>query len=529
MQLIRKIQIGLVLVVAFGLLILALPTQTEAGCGGDCSVVECGSKTVCWGTGRNKECWQEPKYCTECGGNGCAPVGCGPGQYECNRSGGCCNIGPVNNCPCGTKPSGVCQSCEPEPPPPPPPPCVPSCSSPLCGQADGCGGSCANTGASSWGAWSACDGTQNTQTRTNACGTVETNNCPRLVGTVYYDSLNNCSGAGWITGGVAVSLDGGPGNALSGTGTFSLLASSASLHSLAVSLPAGFICSTTAGCNTCSRVGVMSPSANNNFYLTNLREAWWQAEGAGVYAGSMAGGVTIRSELPTALTKLILPGSGGTSAALLRASGQADLGAGSISSEGWSAITRYRGQRMDYQYSGARMRVIPRQGNDWLASNLLNDKPSGDVQEFYYQAGNSVVSSPWVVNSGESYIVFIKGNLRVNTNITVASGGFLAFIVKGSVTVDPSVTTLQGLYVMDTNFITESDYVLGSVNDLPLDVQGSIVAWGTLSISRNLGAGNSTIPAEKFTYRPDLLTNMPTRMKMFLTNWQEVVPGTFGD
>ena len=75
----------------------------------------------------------------------------------------------------------------------------------------------------------------------------------------------------------------------------------------------------------------MSPSANNNFYLTNLRESWWQAEGAGVYAGSMAGGVTVRSEIPTALTKLILPGSGGTSAALLRASGQADLGAGEVS------------------------------------------------------------------------------------------------------------------------------------------------------------------------------------------------------
>ena len=274
----------------------------------------------------------------------------------------------------------------------------------------------------------------------------------------------------------------------------------------------------------------MSPSNNNFFYLTNIREPWWQAEGAGVYAGSTAGGVTIRSELPTALTKLILPGSGGgTSAALMRASGQADLGEGSVSSEGWSAITRYHGQRMDYQYFAARMGVIPLQGNDWFSSNLLNDKPSGDVQDFYYQSGDSIVPIPWVVNTGESYVVFIKGNLRVNADITVANGGFLAFVVKGSITIDPSVATLQGLYVMDSDFITESDYVLGSVNDVPLDVQGSIVSWGTLSISRNLGVGNSTTPAEKFTYRPDLLANMPQRMKMFLTNWQEVVPGTFGD
>ena len=212
--------------------------------------------------------------------------------------------------------------------------------------------------ANAWGAWGACSGIQNTQTRTNACGTVETKDCPRLAGTVYYDALNNCSGAGWSSGGVAVSLDGGAGSAVSPTVTFTLLASSTSSHSLAVSLPAGYICSTAAGCNTCSRSSIISPSNNNFFYLTNLREAWWQAEGAGVYAGSMAGGVTVRSELPTALTRLILPGAGGTSAALLRASGQTDLGAGTVSTEGWSILTRYQGKRMDYQYFAARMGVI---------------------------------------------------------------------------------------------------------------------------------------------------------------------------
>ncbi len=180
----------------------------------------------------------------------------------------------------------------------------------------------------------------------------------QIAGTVFYDAANNCGGAGWSTGGVAVSLNGGSGNAVSGTGTFSIAEPLSGPHTLAVSIPAGFICSTAAGCNSCSKAGINSPSANNNFYLTDLYEAWWQAEGAGVYVGSMAGGVTIRSELPTALTKLILPGAGGTSAALLRASGQTDLGAGSVSTEGWSTLTRYRGKRMDYQYFAARMGVI---------------------------------------------------------------------------------------------------------------------------------------------------------------------------
>ena len=160
MQLIQKIKIGLVLVVAFGLLTLALPTPTQAACGGDCSVV-CGCfKWDRWGSCVREKCF------TECGGNGCQQVGCGPGQYECNRAGGCCDVGPVDNCPCGTKPSGVCNSCEPEPPPPPPP-CV----------------------VTSWGEWSVCSAScgGGTQIRTNNCGGNEGRVC----------NTQSCQGPWW--------------------------------------------------------------------------------------------------------------------------------------------------------------------------------------------------------------------------------------------------------------------------------------------------------------------------------------------
>ncbi len=160
MQLIQKIQIGLVLVV-FIILSLALPTPTKAACGGDCSVVDCGCAE------RFRGRCVERRYCTQCGGNGCEVVGCGPGQYPCNRPGGCCNVGPVTP----PKPDPV--------EPPPPPPCSPSCGSPLCGQSDGCGGSCSNSDTNSWGAWSACSATcgGGTQSRTNACGTSQSQGC----------------------------------------------------------------------------------------------------------------------------------------------------------------------------------------------------------------------------------------------------------------------------------------------------------------------------------------------------------------
>lgn len=76
---------------------------------------------------------------------------------------------------------------------------------------------------------------------------------------------------------------------------------------------------------------------------------------------------------------------------------------------------------------------------------------------------------------------------------------------------------------MNGNFVTEAS----GGDDVQLDVAGSVVAWGGVSLGRDLGSTNASEPAEQFTYRPDLLVNMPDAMKVFALRWQEVVPGTF--
>ena len=69
------------------------------------------------------------------------------------------------------------------------PVCTPSCGSPLCGQSNGCGGSCATTDVNTWGAWSACSATcgGGTQSRTNACGTLQSQGC----------NTQSCPGPWW--------------------------------------------------------------------------------------------------------------------------------------------------------------------------------------------------------------------------------------------------------------------------------------------------------------------------------------------
>jgi hypothetical protein len=84
---------------------------------------------------------------------------------------------------------------------------------------------------------------------------------------------------------------------------------------------------------------------------------------------------------------------------------------------------------------------------------------------------------------------------------------------------------MQGIYLMDEIFSTQT---LDPVDDAQLVTEGMVVAWGGVSLNRYLGGlTNRTVPAEQFVYRPDLLVNMPAKLKSFALTWQEVVPGTF--
>jgi hypothetical protein len=358
----------------------------------------------------------------------------------------------------------------------------------------------------------------------------------QISGRVYLDANNTCSTATpWTTGGVAISVDGGAGTAISGTGTYTVTAAQGTPHTVAVSLPSGYACSTGAGCNTCTKTGILpgtANAANNNFFLSNLREGWWQVSGAGIYVGgSGSTDVTVRSNMPSSSMRLILAESGGTAAALLRGSGSSDLGTGSVSDSLWTTTAKYKGKKMDYQYFAAQMGVLPNQESiDWGADTM--NKP-GTTKDFHYidpQSGTATVSSLWTVLGNEKYVVFVNGDLVIDANTDVdENGGFLAFIVNGNITVSPSVTQMEGIFIASNNFATETVDSTGVIADDPLLVEGTVVSWGSFGLRRSLINDNITTPAETFSYRPDLLENMPDKMKTFAMNWQEVAPGTFGE
>lgn len=361
-------------------------------------------------------------------------------------------------------------------------------------------------------------------------GGISVTNPPVIYGTVYYDADNSCStSAPSNLGGAQVQAGAEPAELVQGDGTYSITTSTAGLYDLALSGYGSYVCSSCGlldGCPT--KTSVLSPVAGPvNFYMTDSRGAWWQAEGAGVYSGDTSSGTTVLSSLPTSSDRMIIPGVDGMVGAVVRASGDVSVGGtGEVSDEGWKAISEYNGKRMDYTFFAGRMGISTTTDSDWSGNDIDLSTIAGSGKEAYYAepiSGNTItLGNDWSVGSGESYVVFVDGDLTINNDVIVTPGGFLAFVVNGDVAVDPSVTSMQGMYVMDGNW---SSGTTGGT-DVQLVTGGSIVAWGGVNLQRDLGSSNLSAPGEKFVYRPDLLVNMPDAMKNFLLNWQEVAPGS---
>ncbi|MEI8233045.1 MAG: hypothetical protein WCG44_04920, partial [bacterium] len=260
------------------------------------------------------------------------------------------------------------------------------------------------------------------------------------------------------------------------------------------------------------------------------RDPWWQAMGSGIYSGG-----AITSKLPTSYDLIIADPLGSGIGALLQPSSSSNnLGSGDISTSNLKASTTYGGKVMDYKYFSANMGVI-KGGSSATTSNWISDainyeaiKDITPPKDFYYiaphTAGSTITTaSSWSVPAGEKYVVFVNGNFNIKHDITVDKGGFLAFIVNGTITIDPVVTKLQGIYVSN-GFTAEKTNISP---DIALNVEGSVVSWGSVSLLRDLKGNNGSNPAERFTYRPDFLINMPDKMKNFITQWAEVAPGTY--
>ena len=186
----------------------------------------------------------------------------------------------------------------------------------------------------------------------------------------------------------------------------------------------------------------------------------------------------------------------------------------------------------------------------WSNSDVNYVKVNGNVNIDETQGFN--------IASGEQLVVFVDGNLTIddsNTNDTnrkitsVSNGGFLAFFASGDIIITadvgyeldpsaPSVPTVsnansnvEGVFVAQGNLTIQSKNAIGEVPpDRKFIGSGTFVGWNNVNLDRTFNDGsfgpilNNNQAIDNFIYRPDLLSNWPTKLKASISNWREVDP-----
>ncbi|MDH5532841.1 MAG: hypothetical protein OEX81_00240 [Candidatus Pacebacteria bacterium] len=232
--------------------------------------------------------------------------------------------------------------------------------------------------------------------------------------------------------------------------------------------------------------------------------------------------------------------------------GFAVVGSGTIDANGgiserdqntYSSNTTKSRYQENYEFFYRNSGLAANPTGDFTGSETDAQKPTYNANDIvYFQSGDLTIQSPWSVASGETYVVFVDGNLTLTDGdgasdqlIDVADGGFLAFIVSGNIIVNEQLgnstlasttSNVEGVYIADGTLTIESRGTAGGGDDRFVG-EGVFVGWTGVNLNRDFSDGstrsleNNDKAVELFVYRPDLLVNMPDIMLVPIRIWQE--------
>lgn len=258
---------------------------------------------------------------------------------------------------------------------------------------------------------------------------------------------------------------------------------------------------------------------------TPLPQAWWQSKDADILAAG-----DVRSSIPSTcqgscIPKLSLPGSGNYPGLLIYKD-NISSGAGTISETGWHAESIFSGRIYDFNWY---MSLLPSDIETvdcslgcTLSNGDLIAKAAIDKAILVLYNGDVTLANDINLNN-KKIAMLVNGKLTVNGRINLDKGnGFYLAIVKNDISIDPSVTHPTGPAI-EGLFITNGRFSNGA-GALKFYLRGSVVAFGGVTLGRDLGAGNATTPAETFEYAPDIILNFPQKLLRAGTIWREIAP-----
>ena len=284
--------------------------------------------------------------------------------------------------------------------------------------------------------------------------------------------------------------------------------------------------------------GTLLTNGTLNFLIGYVPQSGWaQTVGGNAYAGNQ-----LVSSIPTTAINpyFSLAGAMGDAGMITYGTSydfsliSTDLGENNVSTKRW--LMQHTNTSVDYYNQFATRMDIP--GSATTIDTLTDvTKPTCATSPCTFYANGDMTTAAgnqWSIAANEQIIIFVNGNVTINSPITIASGGFFALISHGNMYISSTVgsavgsatPTLEGMYLA-TNAGHTATFATGDSNTAGTErlvIKGTVVA-DNFQLFRDLGtAANNTTPAEQFIFDPQLLFTMPDTMKEIPYVWQEVAP-----
>lgn len=257
---------------------------------------------------------------------------------------------------------------------------------------------------------------------------------------------------------------------------------------------------------------------------------WWQSGTGSVFSqGNIKSTIPLTCSAPACVNQIIKNGnSSAPGIAISGSSGTIDSGTGVVSSTNWAAKSALTGRTPDYDsfVSLIPTSITPSDPGATCGGGTFNSSgaTTGDGYYWYRHNGSVNITSDLTLDPGRKVILFVDGNLTISGKITYnPANSFFMPIVKGNITVSPTVTTATGTPTLTGIFYCGGQFSSGAGTG-PLNILGSVVAVGGVSLERDLGDANHTESSENFSISPDLILNYPGALSFKRPVWKEIAP-----
>lgn len=258
------------------------------------------------------------------------------------------------------------------------------------------------------------------------------------------------------------------------------------------------ICPSAAQFNVGTNISAYSTTPQIKVDLSYIRdqEGWFQGKGVDIRAK-----VGITSGVPITANSIL-------------SADNLSIGVSNNGMVSAPSFSNTNGWNVNWQYG------LP---HNWYLNKSVTDPHQYSYQTIYNEYHSKLglgLTGVTTIGTGNTGIMFVNGNLSIDSDITVPTNQYLMVVVSGSINIGVGTSRVDGIYVASggINAIGNVDNQL-VINGVLYATNGSNIR---LARSYNVKMTNNTTPAVVVNYRPDMIFALPGIISKVLSGWKEL-------